>query len=287
MPASISVPVQAVSSDVVVMGNISLGTSLMNNLHETNAGRYAATIGNGAAVPMDNPLTHPFNQNLAISELSGLYANANQLSSYRNASYPLYPQGFGLLEIPQSYQTQLNFLQHNNSTSDPLRMALQATSVQPSLENQSQIGYTNIQLSNYMNQLASNLISESALGQLSRFSSQVYSLPDSRSTPGLASISSNFNQLEQFARMYGQRHDVSSLATLESCLIPMLHNSNVPQQNAGTRNNNNLPIINFTNGIQGQTNRSVNNGSATLEQLRRSVLSMQSPAQNNPTNLQS
>lgn len=273
MPASIRIPVQAASSDVV-MGNISLGTSLMNNLHETNAGRYGTTIGNGAAVPLDNPLMHPFNQNLAIPELSGLYANANQLASYRNASYPLYPQGFGLLEIPQSYQTQL----------DPLRMALQATPVQPSLENQSQIGNTNIQLSNYMNQLASNLISESALGQLSRFPSHVNSLPDSRSTPGLASTLSNLNQLEQLARVYGQRHDVSSLATLGSSLIPPLHNSNVIQQNPGTRDSNNLPMINFTNGIQGQTNLNVD--TTTLEQLRRAVLSMPS-TQTNPTNLQS
>ena len=279
MPASIRFPDQAAPS-AFAMGSIGRVPFLITNPHQTNVMMHASTIGNGAAATLDNPLmTSVLNQNLSLSELSRLYASANHLTAHRPAYNPLFSQGVGLLETPQNYQMQLNYLQRNNALNPQLQMALQATSSQPLLENRSQIGNNNIQLSDYINRLANNLVSESAHGQLARLSPHGNSL----TIPGMDTTFNNINRLEQLAQMYEQQSNADSLAALGSSLTHPLHNLNVIRQGQTStlRDHNNL--INFSNGIQGQTNLSVD----VRENLRGSVSSLPPPTQNNPTNFPS
>jgi hypothetical protein len=270
MPASISIPTQAKSSDLL-LDNIGR-RSLMNDINQANPGINAMTTDQGA-VTAENPLIAGLNQNGLSSELSGLYSYANQI---RNTAYqhlvhhPAYAQSFG----PQHYPNPLNILQHSSTSDLPMRMTTQST-----LENQAQSRSSNIQLSDYMNQLASNNpIAGSVLGQMPMYPSH------GRTSSGLNLTFSDFHRLEQLSQLNGQRADLNSLATLGNSTMPQLHSFQVNvdriMQNSSLRDSN-LRVMDFMNGIQGQTNLNVD----TLEGLQ-SVLSMLSQTQNNPTNFQ-
>lgn len=262
MPAVIDMPTQT------AMDNISRSALLMNGHNQANSTISAVTNDQGAAI--DNPLISVLNQNQVSSELSGLYSYANQIgnTSYPRAPYHPYTQRFGMLEMAQTYPTPLNVFQNNSASGIPVasRIATQAL-----LDNMSQSRNSHIQLSEYMNRLTSNNpISGSVLGQMT-INSPIAGLATSTTF-------SDVQRLEQLAHLNEQRNVPNSLVTLGSSVTSPLYNLQLNPALHG-----NLRVMEYPNGIQGQTNLNAE----TLEALRRSVLSMIPQAQNNPTNFQS
>ena len=262
MPAVIDMPTQT------AMDNISRSALLMNGHNQANSTISAVTNDQGAAI--DNPLISVLNQNQVSSELSGLYSYANQIgnTSYPRVPYHPYTQRFEMLEMAQTYPTPLNVFQNNSASGIPVasRIATQAL-----LDNLSQSRNSHIQLSEYMNRLTSNNpISGSVLGQMT-INSPIAGLATSTTF-------SDVQRLEQLAHLNEQRNVPNSLVTLGSSVTSPLYNLQLNPALHG-----NLRVMEYPNGIQGQTNLNAE----TLEALRRSVLSMIPQAQNNPTNFQS